>query len=140
MPDKIRFIQHLAEVKLAGAQTGGTISIVEIEGSAGPAAPLHVHRREDETAYVLDGELTFLIGDEVIRAKEGDVVYLPRDVPHTYTIDSPSARHLVVAQPAGFEGFVERLGEVTDPDPEQVAAVAAEFGIEVLGPPMEIAA
>jgi quercetin dioxygenase-like cupin family protein len=140
MPKRIRFIQHLAEIKLSGAETGGTISVVEIEGTAGPAAPLHVHRREDETAYVLDGELTFLIGNEVVHARQGDVVHLPRDVPHTYTIDSPSASHLVIAQPAGFERFVERLGEVTDPEPEQIAAVAAEFGIEVLGPPMEIAA
>jgi quercetin dioxygenase-like cupin family protein len=140
MGKPIRFIQHHAEIKLTGADTGGSVSVVEIEGPAGPAAPLHVHRREDETAYVLEGELTFLIGDEVTHASAGDVVHLPRDVPHTYTIDSPRARHLVVAQPAGFEEFVERLGAIADPKPEQVAEVAAEFGIEVLGPPMEIAA
>jgi quercetin dioxygenase-like cupin family protein len=132
---KHRFINQIAEVKLKGADTGGEAAAVEIEGPAGPGAPLHVHRREDETIYVLDGDLTFYVGDQVHRAGPGGIIWAPRDVPHTFTVDSPSARWLVVATPSGFEEFVTRLGQVTDPDPETVAAVAAEFGIEVLGPP-----
>jgi quercetin dioxygenase-like cupin family protein len=139
------FAHQLAEVKLSGADTGGQLAAVEVTSPSGPAAPLHVHRREDESFYVLDGELTFFIGDRVEKAAAGTLVHGPRDVPHTFTVDSPTARWLVVSTPSGFERFVERLGvpaealrlpSAPDPvDPERVTAAAAEFGIEILGPP-----
>ena len=100
------FLHQLAQVKLTGAETDGAVGIVEVTSPGGPAAPLHVHRREAETFCVLEGELTLFVGDEVVRASAGDVVYAPANIPHTYNIDSPMARILVISSPAGFEQFV----------------------------------
>ena len=144
-PRTFRFLHQLAHVHLTGKETAGTLSVVEATGPAGPAAPLHVHRREDETFYVLEGELTLLIGERVHRAGAGSLVYAPRDVAHTFTVDSPTARWLVVSTPSDFEEFVACLGSSADaaeapaaPDPERLAAVAASFGIDILGPPLAV--
>ncbi len=143
MSRTFRFLHQIAHLRLTGAETGGTLAVVEATSPAGPAAPLHVHRREDETFYVLEGELTLLIGDQVHRAGPGSLVHAPRDVAHTFAVESPTARWLVISCPAGVEEFVARLGTPADapgepvaPDAERVAAVAAAFGIEILGPPM----
>jgi hypothetical protein len=76
----------------------------------------------------------------------GSFVYGPRDIPHTFVVNSAEARFLVVAEPAGFENFVRALGEPAQTrsipsttrqlaDPTRMAAVAAEYGIEIIGPP-----
>lgn len=145
MSRTFRFLHQIAHLHLTGEETGGALGVVEATSPGGPAAPLHVHRCEDETFYVLEGELTLLVGGEVHRAGPGSLVHAPRDVPHTFAVDSPTARWLVISSPAGFEEFVARLGTPVDaagepatPDAEQLAAVAAAFGIEILGPPMGV--
>ena len=64
---------------------------------------MHVHHREDEWFYVIDGELTFWIGGTAVNAPAGAFVYGPRDIPHTFAVTSPQARTLIVTEPAGFE-------------------------------------
>lgn len=99
-----------------------------------------------EWFYVMDGELTFWVGGETITASAGSFVYGPRDVPHTFAVTSPEARFLLVAEPAGFERFVRALAEPAQsltvpppatepPDLDGLVALAAEYGIEILGPP-----
>lgn len=96
---------------------------------------------------MIDGELTFTVGHEVIPAPAGAFVYGPRGIPHTFLVTSPKpARFLLVTEPAGFEGFMRALAmparELAPPPPpdgppdmERVMAAAAEYGIEILGPP-----
>lgn len=83
----------------------------------------------------------------VIEAPAGSFVYGPRDVPHTFTVTSPGpARFLLVAEPAGFDAFVRSVAEPAQtltipppvegpPDLERIVAVAAEYGIDIIGPP-----
>ncbi len=82
----------------------------------------------------------------VVDAPAGTFVYGPRELPHTFAVTSERARFLLVAQPAGFERFMRALSEpahafvlppaaTAPPDVERLAAVAAEHGIEILGPP-----
>jgi hypothetical protein len=82
----------------------------------------------------------------VIEAPAESFVYGPRDIPHTFVVTSPEARFLLVTEPAGFESFVRTLAEPAQtltlppasslpPDPERMTAIAAEYGIEILGPP-----
>ncbi len=97
----------LATIKATGKETGGLYSIVEVLEPQGARAPLHLHRKEDEAFYVLEGETTFHIGEETIEARPGSFVFGPKDVPHTYAVDSGPARLLFLLSPAGFEGFVE---------------------------------
>jgi quercetin dioxygenase-like cupin family protein len=136
----------LATLKASSETTDGRVAVIEHLGPRGAGSPLHVHHREEEWFYVLDGELTFWVGGKVIDAPAGSFVYGPRDVPHTFTVASEEARFLVVTEPAGFDAFfraaavpAERL-EIPPPPTEApdiagLTALAAEYGIEILGPP-----
>jgi quercetin dioxygenase-like cupin family protein len=142
------FLQDLVTIHLRGEDNDGRIGLVESTMPPHDEPPLHVHREHDEGFYVLEGEVTvFLPGEEhVLRA--GEFLLAPRGVPHTYRAGDAGARALVHSSPAGFEAFVEAVSQPADapvlpepagpPTPEQAArltAVAAEHGIEILGPP-----
>ena len=120
--------------------------MIEQLAPQGSGSPLHVHHREDEWFYVIEGTLTFWVGGEVIDAPAGSFVYGPRDIPHTFIVSSSEARFLLVTEPAGFEQFMRAFSEpaatrtIPPPaappsDPGALIAAAAEFGIEILGPP-----
>src|SRR6185437_4898102 len=96
--------------KATSETTGGGVGVIEVLASKGAGSPLHVHRREDEWFYVIEGELTFLVGGEKIEAPAGSFVYGPRDLPHTFEVSSSEARFLLVTEPAGFEAFVRAIG------------------------------
>jgi mannose-6-phosphate isomerase-like protein (cupin superfamily) len=97
------------------------------------AAPLHIHTREDEYSFVLEGRMGALLGDDVVYAEAGDLVFKPRDQWHTFwnAGDEP-ARILEIISPAGFERFfaelVEIMREPGDPDFEKVVETAARYG------------
>src|SRR4051812_39790168 len=96
-----------------GAETGGTFSLVEHPIPPRTlAAPLHRHAREDEYSYVLEGRMGALLGDEVVSAEAGDLVFKPRQQWHTFwnAGDGP-CRILEIISPAGFEHFFNELGE-----------------------------
>src|SRR3712207_3307410 len=86
---------------VAGSATDNHLALLEIAGSAGRGMVRHVHEHEDEVVYVLEGELTFHIGDVVQRAQAGSCLVLPRGVEHSYVVGSRPVRLLVAATPAG---------------------------------------
>ena len=140
------FVGGLLTIKASTETTDGRVAVIEHRMPRGAGSPLHVHRREDEWFYVIDGEVTFWVGGEVIRAPAGSFVYGPRDIPHTFQITSEEARFLLVTEPAGFDSFVRAAAEpapeavlppapVEQPDPARLVALAAEQGIEIFGPP-----
>lgn len=87
------------------------------------------------TPYVLAGELTISTPGEQVTLLPGDYLLAPRGVPHTYRVGAQPARWLTTSLPAGFERFVVAVSELTAPDTEQLARIAAEHEIEILGPP-----
>jgi quercetin dioxygenase-like cupin family protein len=140
------FLNNLTLIKSTGAATGGRLAVVEQRARRGPGSPLHVHHREAEFFYVIEGDLSVWVGGELIEAPEGSLIYGPPDVPHTFAITSDQARYLLLTQPTGFEGFLRDMSEPATalilppdgapaPDPARLAAVAAEYGVEILGPP-----
>jgi len=139
------FIDGLAQVRVSGEETDGRYSVLEILVPEGDMPPLHVHHEEDEVFHILDGEVTlFLPGMEVPLAT-GETFRAPQGVPHTYRVDSSSARWLVFCAPARFDAFVRAVSEPAPAaelpprgrplDPELLATEAARHGIELLGPP-----
>jgi quercetin dioxygenase-like cupin family protein len=145
-PEAIWFLDTLTTVKAPAELTGGRFAVVEQYGPRGSGSPLHVHRRDDEWFYVIEGELTIWVGGQTTVAPAGAFAYAPRDVPHTFEISSSHARYLIGAEPAGFDGFVRAAGSPAEsltlppdsadrPSPERLTEIAAEFGIEILGPP-----
>ena len=136
----------LATLKASSEATDGRVAIIEHLGPRGAGSPLHVHHREDEWFYVLEGELAFWVGGKVVQAPAGSFVYGPRDVPHTFLVASELARFLPVCEPAGFDAFFRSAAVPAErfeippppteaPDVAGLTALAAEYGIEILGPP-----
>src|SRR5918998_3283653 len=98
-------------LKVVGAQTAGTVEVLEYEmapGFQGPAP--HVHARTDETFYVLEGEVSFWVDGREVVAGPGACVYVPRGLPHTFSSHEGSgARFLEVVTPGHFSGYFEEL-------------------------------
>ena len=134
----------LAEIKVTAEQTGGLLSIVEVTEPPNATAPLHVHHREDEGFWILEGDVTLEVGDTTIEAHEGDFAFGPRGIPHRYTVGDAGCRMLFILTPGGFEGLVRAMSvpaqsrslppaSEEEPDWEQVAAVAKANGCDLLG-------
>jgi len=133
----------LAEIKATAADTDGRLTIVEVNEPPGAEAPLHVHHREDEAFWILEGEVTLYVGDETIEARAGDFAWGPRGVPHRFTVGPNGCRMLFLCTPAGFEELVREMSVPAEtrtlppeadeePDMEMVAAVAQKHGCELL--------
>ena len=96
-----------------GAETGGNFSLVEHPIPPRTlVAPLHLHEREDEYSYVLEGRMGAQLGDDVVYAEPGDLVFKPRNQWHTFwNAGDTTCRLLEIISPAGFEHFFNELGE-----------------------------
>jgi mannose-6-phosphate isomerase-like protein (cupin superfamily) len=140
------FSGALTILKATSETTAGRVTVMEHLAPKGSGPPVHVHHREDEWFFIMEGELTFWVGGRIIEAKTGSFVYGPRDIPHTFTVTSPQAHSIVVTEPAGFEKFMRAVGEpattltippasVSLPSRDRILAAAAECGLEILGPP-----
>ncbi len=119
-----------------GETTGEQFSLVEHPmGARALAAPLHRHNREDEYSYVLEGRMGAILGDEVLEAGPGDLVFKPRGEWHTFwnAGDEP-CRILEVISPAGFERFfaeLVELGGVAQAAPEDLGALCERYELEM---------
>ena len=137
----IWFLTDLAEILAEGEH-----SVIEMLAPPGDQPPLHVHHASDEGFYVLEGEVSVWVGDERRTVRPGEFALGPAGVPHTYRVTSVvPARILVTSSNGSFARFVRAYGEpaprrelpVLDgpPDVERLGRLAADNGIELLGPP-----
>jgi len=135
-------------VKAGAADGDGRFALIEALAFRTSEPPLHIHHREDEAWYVLEGRMTFLVGAEVVVATSGSFAFAPKGLPHAFTVDVEPTRVLLLAAPAGFERFALELGEpatsdeppagLSVPGPEVLGPVAERYGIEVVGPPIRL--
>ena len=123
--------------KLLSADTGGRFAVVEHPLAPGTlGGPPHVHHWEDEASYVLEGEMTALVGDQLIHAPAGTLVFKPKGVRHTFWNQGPApARILEIISPAGFETYFEELAEIVSPggppDIARLIALAQKYELEL---------
>ncbi len=141
------FLGHLVTIKTAGEETNEAFSVTEHYPPAGFAPPPHIHHKEDEAIYVLEGEIAGFSGETTFRGVPGSYVFLPRDVPHTWRVEGDApARLLILTAPAGFERFVRDAGvpaedpalpppPVTEAAIEKMLATGPRYRIEMLPPP-----
>jgi len=142
----IWFLSNRMTIKATAESTGGAYGLVESLVAPGFSPPLHVHHREDEAFWVLEGHLSMRCGDRTFDAGPGSFVFLPRDVPHTYVVEGDApARLLTLLSPGGGEGFFVAAGRpaespglppVGPPDLEALRRAGDRFGAEIVGPPM----
>lgn len=144
--NSIWYMGHLMTFLATGEETAGQLALIEAVAKKGNGPPRHIHYREDELFYVLEGEVTIFVGDETIKATVGTSVFLPRGIPHSFNIESEQARTLILLTPAGFENWFTEFGEpaqsltlppMTEPsyaDVERMIEVGERYGIEFLPP------
>jgi mannose-6-phosphate isomerase-like protein (cupin superfamily) len=120
-----------ADLKASRRSTGGAVSVFETSIGAGP--PLHVHEREDECFYVLDGELSVRCGGDAFAAGAGSFVFLPRGRPHRFWAADQPARLLLIAVPGGIEDYFRQVNAAASDDERH--QVGERFGIRVVPEP-----
>ena len=141
--EAIWFLDTLVTTKLR-AQDGGDYGLIEYRMGAGSRTPFHRHHNEDESLYVLEGELYVVLEDSALRAGPRAYVHLPRGRAHGL-IAHTDARVLVLSKPDGFVEFTRELGTPAPtrelpppsapmPEMARVLEVASRYGIEILGP------
>jgi quercetin dioxygenase-like cupin family protein len=131
------------DVVLDGAQTQGTVSLLDQWGVRGDVTPMHVHRNEAEIFYVLDGSIHAWAADGEVTLGAGGAIYLPPGGVHAFGIVSDTARILTVTSPAGFADFVRAAGvpfcgdapATWEFDLGRIMQAAPDHGLEIVGPP-----
>lgn len=123
---------------LPGEQTGGLFSLTESVMRPGTEpAPLHVHSREDETFYVVEGRITAIVGDRTEEVGPGGSVYLPRGIPHRiHTTGDAPVRLLMLLTPAGLEKFFDEIDALEAAGKlghDEMTRTAAKYGVTILG-------
>ena len=141
------FFGEFLAILSPGERTGDGFSVVEHQSRRGFSPPWHRQPADDESFYVIEGEMTFWAGDSERPLQctgPGSFVFIPRGAPHSFRVDSETARWLSFHTPAGHEGFYRAGGEPaqrrtlpppSEPDIARVEAAGRDHGVELLGPP-----
>lgn len=125
--------------KLTSADSAGALSMFELKVPSRTGPARHVHHREDEWCYVVEGEFLFEAGDEKTTLPAGGSIWMPRGIPHVWANTSQTNGRLIVAcRPGGFEKFFDELGRIPEANvsPATVKKVMAKYGMDYLGPPL----
>jgi quercetin dioxygenase-like cupin family protein len=121
-------------MKATATDTGGSFSFMEINLNRGTEPPPHIHHNEVETFYLLDGEVTFVTGGQIIPAQTGGIVQLPIALPHYYSaLGDGTVKALLIAVPSGLETLFRQLDRLGARPP--TAAQALKTGVEPIIPP-----
>ena len=132
---------YVLETKATDDHTRGAYAFQEMTVAPGfPWIPAHVHRNEDEALYGLEGEVAVRVGDQIHTVGPGTYVLMPRGIVHTFSNpEAVPARVLVVSSPGAVIGYFEEAAALTNASPtgqpnmQQLAALAAKYGIEFVG-------
>jgi quercetin dioxygenase-like cupin family protein len=141
-PKRRYFDVGIGVISLAGADTGGAYCLIDVSLAPGIGVPRHTHTREDETYYVLSGELKVEVNDQGFLLRPGDTLFAPRNIPHEIkNTGAAENRFLLIFSPAGFENFIDATavpapgGAPAPTEPPKVAVqnvmeLAASYGIQ----------
>jgi quercetin dioxygenase-like cupin family protein len=138
---------ELVTYKIPSQHTGGAYALFEVTTQPGGGPPAHVHHREDESFYVLEGQFEFLSGEETLRVGAGSLIYIPKGTLHTHKNVGEGIGSILVSQSPGglYERFFEEVGKPVDgeagplafedqPEVGGIVEIAAKYGIEIPPP------
>jgi len=128
-----------AALKLLGGATGGSVMLFEETVPAGTMSTFHLHHDSDEVAYVLSGEVTFKIGDQITVGGPGTCAFMPRGVPHAWkSTGAETGRVLFLYTPARAGGLIEEQQRTSrkfdSMNERELADILQRHGWELLGP------
>jgi quercetin dioxygenase-like cupin family protein len=123
---------------VTGAESGGSYFTLVVDIGPGMGPPPHIHHLEDEQFYVLEGQLTYEVGDRTFQVSAGDFIHIPRGTVHSFMNGPKPARLLATFAPAGIEGFFRAVGDRVDdrlksPPPVTEAIIARLLAAEAAG-------
>jgi len=136
--------------KALAGETDEGCTVIEVRGPEGFAVPVHFHQQEGEGFYVAEGEVSFVLGKERLRASAGSFAYAPKNVEHAFRFETPDAKLILFFAPCtgSHEGLFRGIGDPAarpeippppegPPDMERLAEIAARHGTTMVGPPPE---
>ena len=138
------YIGHLMSILISSKDTNGSFSLIHGYEIKGLEPPPHIHTKEDESFYLLSGEINYAVGDEVFKAKKGDWIFLPRMIRHSFQVQTETAEVLMHLSPGGFEDYFREMSEPArdlvipprpqgPPDVKRIVETASKYGIEFPG-------
>ncbi len=122
-------------LKFTGKETGGLFTIIENFNEPGVGIPMHLHENEDEIFHVIEGEMEFVTLGKTSVLKKGDMIFLPRQIPHSFrVVGSQKAKAVVTVMPSGIEKMFYALSALPPgpPDLEKVQNICNQYGIRFL--------
>lgn len=140
-PAPLNIVGEETLVKVSAQDSNGTLAFFHLVAPPMSGPPRHVHTREDELFYVLEGELVFELDGDRHTVRAGDTVYLQRGVVHAYqNFTTSDARLLIATTPGGFSDFFVEMSAATPPGGlpalDRVSDIGEKYGMTMLGPPM----
>jgi quercetin dioxygenase-like cupin family protein len=110
LENSVHYIAHTFSFLATGKTTNGSFALIHCYFRKGFMAPPHYHTLEDESFYVLEGEIEFFVGDKISKVGAGEFICLPKNIPHHFNLISETAKALLLITPAGFEAFFQEFG------------------------------
>lgn len=138
------YIGHLMSFLVTSKDTSGSFALLHGIEIKGLEPPPHIHTREDESFYLLDGEIIYNVGNEVFKAKKGDWVFLPGNILHSFRVQTEQVEVLIHLSPGGFEEYFREMSEPAKtytvpprpqgpPDVKGIVETASRYGIKFPG-------
>lgn len=133
--ETVEFGGSLMTFLAVGSDTGGAYSVSHYTAQPGSGAPLHLHRNEVESFYILHGAMTFTLRGEKVRATANQCVTIPRLMPHSFAnAENTPAKMLVILTPAGLENYFAELSALFQrpggPTKEQIDALNDKYNLD----------
>lgn len=129
------------DFKVLSEDTGGNLSVmVSSNNLKNTGPPMHIHPDFDETFYITEGEVKFKVAEEIYFLKVGDSIFIPRHIPHAFTITSDNpATFLIICQPSGkIENFFREYSKYDKITPDIAIKLMADNNMQVVGGPLSI--
>jgi len=134
------YIGHLMSLLVTSKETAGQYALLRATERKGLEPPPHIHTKEDETFLIVEGEVEYTVGHQVFKAKEGDVMFLPRNIQHSFKIQTEKLETLILLTPGGLENYFVEMsipaGEVQlppmpqgPPDIKKLVTTASKYGV-----------
>jgi len=144
--EHVWFLATRMTIKATAQATAGALGVVEWRAAPGFSPPLHIHHREDEAFWLLEGTLTLLCDGQLFEASAGSLIWLPRGRPHTFRVEGDTpVRGLLLSTPAEHVGFYAEGGRpalddsIPELDPQDIARLEPlypKYQLENVGPPL----
>jgi quercetin dioxygenase-like cupin family protein len=128
------------DIKVSAKDTDGLLTVFEYQGNEKGGPPLHIHLHQDEIFFILEGQYLFQVGDEKHTLTVGDIIFLPRNVPHAFAQLTDTGKMLFFFQSSGkMEDYFRVLGGLKGvPSPQEGAKIFADHDMKVVGPPLSL--